>query len=137
MSKRSFKLSEEDRLKLFEIRDALILKSNSIEASEIMSMGRLLDEVLKDMVREVPERSLDEGQMDRKRSAITIGLLSQGLEDIHGLFSSEIKGVDLDAKRRIAKSGGVRNYVNSLKNEAERVIKGMGFSKKDVKTADF
>lgn len=129
----SFKLSSEDHQALYKIRDSLILESNYLEPDEIRSLGRTLDSVLNGLVRESHSDWESNAQNEKKKAAMAIGMLCQGVEDLSDLASKDRKGVDLEMKRRVAKSGGISNYTQKLKTEGERIIKYLGFTIKEIK----
>lgn len=134
---RSYRVSSEERNAIYKIRDALILGGNSLSPDEIQSLGRELDQLLVDMEEDFSGNRNDDSESDRKKTAIAIGILCQGIDDLGDVAGRERSGVNLEAKRRMAKAGGVSRYAGRLKDEGLRTINKLGFSKKDIKVMEF
>lgn len=136
MSK-SYKVSSEERNAIYKIRDALILGGNSLNPEDIKNLGKELDHILSDMKEDFSANQSNEWGPERKKAAITIGMLCQGIDDLSDVAARERSGVNLAAKRRMAKAGGVSRYAGGLQEVGLRAINRLGFCKNDIKVMEF
>lgn len=133
----SYKLTSEDKNAIYEIRDALMLGSNSLEPGAIRELGKKLDGILRNLPEDVSEKWQQDSAGQRKKAAMALGMLCQGMEDLSDLATKERKGISLESKRRVTKSGGILAYSKKMQAEGLRAIKSLGFAKSDIKVMDF
>ena len=126
----TLKLTPEARAELMNVRDALVLDSNSIEASTIRELGRKIDRILDDCP--IAERERTEVALDPNRNcALTLGMLVHAMDD----WAKSIGGEEDEgnaSKQRIELSGGTLNYIAKVRSQGEHALKRVGCSKQDI-----
>lgn len=133
----SYNLSSAKRSAIYEIRDSLALGSNSLRPEELRDLSKKLDAILAELPQNVSEKWTEDGSGQRKKAAMSLGILCKGINDLGDVAAKERKGVSLEGKRRMAKAGGISSYGRKLQEEGERAIKALGFEKSEIEVMDF
>lgn len=123
-------LDKEAYADLMQIRDGLVLASNSLDPDSIRIMGRKIESILKSLPYEDSENSDANRMPPEKKCALTVGVLVHAMDD----WAVTIGAADDQAgtNRRIKDSGGVVNYIAKVRALGEESLKESGLSKRSI-----
>lgn len=133
----SYKLTGSKRNAIYEVRDALVLGCNSLSPNEIKGLGKRLDEILGSLSNDVSEKWLSDSHEQRKKVAISVGLLCQGIEDLVTAGTKEACEEGSEIEQGTGRTRDASAYAGDLQEEGERTIKSLGFAKEDIRAMSF